>query len=641
MSQEDQQWNPVKGLTVDEISVECVVRNIDFSSSNWEQTLRKAFTSEREQPFLKPSHTHTTDYKQELNFCQNQVSIITKILQDERITNSESLSDLKARIRHWKDRTYRLKGCFHQDNDVDRLINQWRRLEQLYNVCMEKINELPPDIQKSTTDQAVSSVGDSLTDLKLFEKQSDTFVTEFLPSTVHQADTLVPTSNSLLVTSPHEATNVTWSRRAKSSESAASAMPMSFPKLSANRNALNRHCHYGSNTSRMVPNSSIDFPDRSMPISPNKPTNRNYYNYVPPPVQAATNYLNPPTSGPHSFNIPYAAKSEPKWNISFSGTPHGLAVQDFVFRLESFAWREQVPVAQLYVIMPRFLKDVAEKWYWVFSQKFPNATYIQLRQSLIQRFSSIESDRATRRFIETRKQRNTESISDFILEIESLNNRLSRPFPELDLLEIIRENMSYDLQQMTLHLVIASIEELRLIGHRYERLWDRRRRDRSPPADRRTRYINELISPTQHSSYDLNHTFPDYDLKHDREQWLNEDLSCHVESMSNTIVKPPTVNPSINTSKQLLVCWNCRLLEHRYQDCNLPPQGIFCYGCGAKNVIKPQCAYCQRIAENYYPGVNRTGGSRPVRIMTRPQQANALPDRNVSVAPNTKPPQFR
>ncbi len=36
----------------------------------------------------------------------------------------------------------------------------------------------------------------------------------------------------------------------------------------------------------------------------------------------------------------------------------------------------------------------------------------------------------------------------------------------------------------------------------------------------------------------------------------------------------------------LVVCWNCRVEEHCYQEC-LSERGVFSYGCGAANTYKP------------------------------------------------------
>ncbi|KAH8303898.1 hypothetical protein KR018_001341, partial [Drosophila ironensis] len=51
-----------------------------------------------------------------------------------------------------------------------------------------------------------------------------------------------------------------------------------------------------------------------------------------------------------------------------------------------------------------------------------------------------------------------------------------------------------------------------------------------------------------------------------------------------------------------LVCWNCRMQGHRYQDC-VSDRRVFCYGCGAANTYKPSCSKCSK---NSKPGTSKS-----------------------------------
>lgn len=44
-------------------------------------------------------------------------------------------------------------------------------------------------------------------------------------------------------------------------------------------------------------------------------------------------------------------------------------------------------------------------------------------------------------------------------------------------------------------------------------------------------------------------------------------------------------------------CWNCDQLGHHWQDC-LYDRTVFCYGCGAKQVYKPNCLKCNAKRQN-------------------------------------------
>lgn len=47
-----------------------------------------------------------------------------------------------------------------------------------------------------------------------------------------------------------------------------------------------------------------------------------------------------------------------------------------------------------------------------------------------------------------------------------------------------------------------------------------------------------------------------------------------------------------------LTCWNCSEKGHRFEVC-LGERKIFCYGCGAPNIFKPNCTKCTKFPKNY------------------------------------------
>ena len=55
-----------------------------------------------------------------------------------------------------------------------------------------------------------------------------------------------------------------------------------------------------------------------------------------------------------------------------------------------------------------------------------------------------------------------------------------------------------------------------------------------------------------------------------------------------------------------VVCWNCRKKGHRFTDC-LDERSIFCVGCGAENIYKPNCINCQN------QGNGRASGFRSMK----------------------------
>lgn len=52
---------------------------------------------------------------------------------------------------------------------------------------------------------------------------------------------------------------------------------------------------------------------------------------------------------------------------------------------------------------------------------------------------------------------------------------------------------------------------------------------------------------------------------------------------------------ALQGSSYVSLCWNCEEKGHHWQDC-LQDRQVFCYGCGAKKVYKPNCPKCKTNA---------------------------------------------
>lgn len=62
-----------------------------------------------------------------------------------------------------------------------------------------------------------------------------------------------------------------------------------------------------------------------------------------------------------------------------------------------------------------------------------------------------------------------------------------------------------------------------------------------------------------------------------------------------------------NTLSNYLKCWNYDE-NHRYHYCDIPIDKEFCFGCGMKGLLKPNCPTCNPInSGNYQEGVRATG----------------------------------
>lgn len=62
------------------------------------------------------------------------------------------------------------------------------------------------------------------------------------------------------------------------------------------------------------------------------------------------------------------------------------------------------------------------------------------------------------------------------------------------------------------------------------------------------------------------------------------------------------------TRRDQMICWNCKDLEHPFNECKLPQQAKFCFSCGLNGVIKAECTRC---SGNERPSGNALANSRP------------------------------
>lgn len=343
----------------------------------------------------------------------------------------------------------------------------------------------------------------------------------------------------------------------------------------------------------------------------------------------------PVYSNPLQFPINYDTEFQyrsraPKWNIKFDGldfsqsTKRSLDVHDFIFRLQTFAQQDTIPLNRLPNILHNFVSETAEKWWWVYKRRSPNATWPEVRDALVSRFCNQESERSTRRALESRLQKGRESFSDFALEIESMNSRLSEryQFSEVELIEIMRENMNPALRNVTLNFRVISIEELRALCQRYEILWSQSGHDpRSINDGTGRKNIAELDVPFN--------TTPNYSYSKNIPEELQPTVSSSYEQNIS-------FDSTLSAVSKGLSCWNCKANSHTFFDCPQEQMQVFCFGCGQANVRRPNCLRCNKSPENRQTNTLRSREVRSIPIITAPN-----PQKFQTVATNTEPPLHR
>lgn len=342
------------------------------------------------------------------------------------------------------------------------------------------------------------------------------------------------------------------------------------------------------------------------------------------------NIMQEPAFGqvPHKLYIP-------KWRILFDGVsgkldkPHRVEhIYDFVMRVELMARRDGISLNRLPLILGNFISDPAASWYWAYLFDNPNPNWLVFKQAIIARFCGYETEYEARNAVMRRQQKNNESFSEFVQQVQTMNNRLRNRFPEPHLLEILRENMNHQLQDHTLLLDFHSLEHLRFTCTRYEKLWQRHQRSqefRGNTATVKRNIINEM-------SYN-ERNFSEGGI-HVQAMDGSEQLELG-DAFSNLSISAVDRNNHQGVKNEYSLCWNCDDMNHTYRDCTQPVQGIFCYGCGQKNVLKPNCINCKnKLSVNKKPN-----GVRPGEI--RSDSTTILRRPTMEAASNTEPARYR
>lgn len=588
MSREDQFF----GLSSDEIEVECILRNIKGDHENALSLLRAAIQEESIDHSFIPTKTHAVDKELELKACSEQTKKFSKLLDLQTVRDDISkLNGIRNRIEHWRNRTLRLRGEFHQDNEVDMVLNSWRRTK-----CLVKklIDDLKP-VNPLNLLNAVNPI------------EHPSSVLNEKPSGSNIFPNVVEVRKDYTTSDQQEKNH---NRDSQTTTDITHEQMIALIKNPTFQQLLTE-IRQEQNTSNVDKNNLYDRPNEFSSTRIHNPIQET----PPSPEGHPCDYRLPPPLSYYNFKYP---RYDTKWNISFSGTKGSMDVLDFLFRLESNARREHIPINELRNIMPRFLKESAEKWYWNFERKNPNASYEQIKAAVLSYFRNPEYDKELRKQIRARKQKSNELFHEYLLDVESLNNLLIKKFSESDLLDIVRENMDLALQNFTLTMKIHNTEDLKIICEKYEKLWARTQKNfchlnLSENRSKRNPTINE-IEQTESLSLDYS---DNSSIANDQYPALEAFANIRKKPIGQNQVNLKTENKSVYEN---IVCWNCKIPGHRYQECSIQLNRIICFGCGRENVIKPNCSFCQsRSQGNAQTVVMSSGPVRPKSITNSPK----------------------
>lgn len=260
------------------------------------------------------------------------------------------------------------------------------------------------------------------------------------------------------------------------------------------------------------------------------------------------------------------------WKIKFTGHDNSMPVDEFIYRVNILATNT---LKGDFEILCRHAHSLFEgkalEWYWRFHRQNHDIDWYSLTNALRTHYKEDYTDFDILDDIRRRKQKYNEKFDEYFDVISAMTDKLKNPISDRDLCETIIRNLKNEVRHELLHLEISSVSQLRREVRKHEKFM----KDVHAYESRKTNkgHLAELN---------------------------NEDSDSNLENSENK-----TDENEICGLQQNLTCWNCDKKGHTYFDC-LESKQVFCYGCGAKNIYKPNCTKCSKKSGNYQKDVRRT-----------------------------------
>lgn len=242
-----------------------------------------------------------------------------------------------------------------------------------------------------------------------------------------------------------------------------------------------------------------------------------------------------------------------KWGLQFDGQSQSIGA--FLQRVEETRRARGVTPEELFDSAVDLFSGAALVWYRSTIGRISTWGSLCLEMKIV--FQSPDHDIRLQQEIFNRVQGETEHIDLFIASMEGLYGRLSTTVQEEVRLKQIFHNLNPQLQDRLALFDLTSIEQLRRLGRKAEA-----GRFRSTVITGSSRRVGTL----------------EPDLAYEPARWKKPQLA--------SVDVPPKKEIRAN-------CWNCGDVGHRHNTCQKEKKK-FCFGCGAPDVIKPNCPKCSK-----------------------------------------------
>lgn len=294
--------------------------------------------------------------------------------------------------------------------------------------------------------------------------------------------------------------------------------------------------------------------------------NTNFPNaYSPIQSQGSQNInsnLDVSTTSRINFTIDKISSIIQGWNLKFDGTASGLSVDEFLYRVKSLTVDNlngdfNLICKNLQIL----LSGRAREWLWRYRKQVTCVKWEDFCQGIRSQYGDFKTSSDLREEIRNRKQKPGESFDIFFDSISAIIDRLDTPMSETETVETLTRNLRPEIRQDLLYIPIRSVSHLRQLVHKRENFLN-------------DEYVRRTIGSRNN--------FPV------RRQIA--EVGC--DEISEDFTKDLNAVDALQANSHNSSCWNCDERGHHWQDC-VQDRHVFCYGCGAKKIYKPNCPKCQ------------------------------------------------
>lgn len=291
-----------------------------------------------------------------------------------------------------------------------------------------------------------------------------------------------------------------------------------------------------------------------------------------------------------------------QWPIRFSGDNRGMNLLEFLASLSMFQESERVSDTEMKVSVYHLLYGRARLWYHSIHDYLHSWQEVVLEMK--KEFLPANYNYLLFCDILGRTQKSNETFGEYITHMQALFKCLEIPIAGSHKLFIVQRNLLPKYATSIAPLEIESLQHLIDACRRIDNAVSTSNRGfTSLPFQQYSQFSR------QRSFSNNNNNHHQYNVNEVEEKWDAPEVNAMRRGDNNNRFlnrrsEATNILPNNNESQR---CWNCNQNGHRFKDCRNSRNGVFCYRCGARDVVVNNCRKC---AENQKQSSGNAGPSQ-------------------------------